>query len=427
MVSKKQRLLTHGLAGIQHVFVSNVWLDPIYVAAAAGLSLNLSVNLVNTIFIVSGLVTLTQVTKLVRLPIVQGPSAAFDVLMIGAGKNGQLAAASGSILISALLIFLLSATGLISKLFKFLTPTITGTLIFLVGISLSNFTLSEFLGGYPGDKGFAVPQTLILSCMTTGIVIGLSLFTRGAIKRFAFLIALTIGDGVAMLTGQVDFKVLAAKPWFGLPHLLPYGDLQFNWVVFLSFFVAYLVAVVEAVGVYEAAGDAMADTITPKRMQNGLLGESVGSMLSSLFGGFPTTAFAQNVGVLNLTQNTSRVPVMLAGVAFIVFGFVPKIGALLALTPSAVIGGIFLPAATTLLMTGLKMLKKADDTQANQMISGIAIVLAVALPTYASGWHGVLGQLLSNTILIGAISAFGMHTILNLLPQYVRYLRTAND
>ena len=68
---KNKRVIDHGLAGLQHVFVSNVWLDPIYVATAAGLSLSLSTNLVNTIFIVSGLVTLTQVTRLVKLPIIQ--------------------------------------------------------------------------------------------------------------------------------------------------------------------------------------------------------------------------------------------------------------------------------------------------------------------------------------------------------------------
>ncbi len=61
------------LVSIQHIFVSNVWLDPIFVASSAGLSLTLSTNLVNAIFITSGLVTLIQATKLVRLPIVQGP------------------------------------------------------------------------------------------------------------------------------------------------------------------------------------------------------------------------------------------------------------------------------------------------------------------------------------------------------------------
>ena len=44
------------LLGLQHVLVSNVWLDPVFVAGAIGLPLALSSNMVNAIFIVSGLV-----------------------------------------------------------------------------------------------------------------------------------------------------------------------------------------------------------------------------------------------------------------------------------------------------------------------------------------------------------------------------------
>src|SRR5699024_4040975 len=237
MTTKDNRIVAHGLAGIQHVFVSNVWLDPIYVAAAAGLSLNLSTNLVNTIFIVSGIVTLTQATRLAKLPIVQGPSASFDAFMISAGKTGQLATAGGSILLSALIVFILSVTGLINKLIKLLTPAITGTLIFLVGISLSEFTMSEFLGGYPGDDGFSSLSTLTLSITTATIVILLVIFGKGFWKHFSFLIALIIGDVLAVWVGVVDYSVLSTKSWFGLPQLLPYGALKFNLTMFLTFFV----------------------------------------------------------------------------------------------------------------------------------------------------------------------------------------------
>ncbi len=50
---KSHKIAEYSLIALQHVFVSNVWLDPIYVATAGGLSLAYSSNLVNTIFIVS--------------------------------------------------------------------------------------------------------------------------------------------------------------------------------------------------------------------------------------------------------------------------------------------------------------------------------------------------------------------------------------
>ena len=131
------------------MLVSNVWLDPVFVAGAIGLPLALSSNMVNAIFIVSGLVTLIQVTKLVRLPIVQGPSAAFDALMIAAGTAGSLAAAGTSIFISSLIFLVLCLTRVIEKLRFLFAPIVSGVIIFLVGVSLSGFTLSEFLGGAP--------------------------------------------------------------------------------------------------------------------------------------------------------------------------------------------------------------------------------------------------------------------------------------
>ncbi|MGG4468633.1 solute carrier family 23 protein [Paenibacillus alvei] len=407
------------LYGLQHVFVSNVWLDPIFVAAMIGLPFALSANIVNSIFIAAGIVTLLQAAKFVKLPIVQGPSAAFDSIMIAAGKANGLAAASGAILVSAIIVFILSVTGLIGKLKVLFTPVVSGTVIFLVGISLSSFTLSEFLGGSPGDAGFASSTVLMMSIPTACIVLILSIFGKGFLKSFSFLIALVVGDIIAICLGEADFGMIAEKAWFGLPTFLPYGNLEFEWTTFLTFFVAYIVAVIEAMGVYQASSTILKTEISAKRIRNGFAGESAGSMLSSLIGGFPTTAYAQNVGLLRLTGVGSRYPVMIAGVIFLVLGFVPKAGALLALTPSPVVGGIFLPAAATLVFTGISLLAKAEQSDRNYMIIGLSILLAISLPSFSTGFTGAAGAFLSNTILIGAFSSIILHLLFVNIPNWI--------
>ncbi|MCM3033119.1 solute carrier family 23 protein [Niallia sp. MER 6] len=407
------------LYGLQHVFVSNVWLDPIFVAAMIGLPFALSANIVNSIFIAAGIVTLLQAAKFVKLPIVQGPSAAFDSIMIAAGKANGLAAASGAILVSAIIVFILSVTGLIGKLKVLFTPVVSGTVIFLVGISLSSFTLSEFLGGSPGDAGFASSTVLMMSIPTACIVLILSIFGKGFLKSFSFLIALVVGDIIAICLGEADFGMIAEKAWFGLPTFLPYGNLEFEWTTFLTFFVAYIVAVIEAMGVYQASSTILKTEISAKRIRNGFAGESAGSMLSSLIGGFPTTAYAQNVGLLRLTGVGSRYPVMIAGVIFLVLGFVPKAGALLALTPSPVVGGIFLPAAATLVFTGISLLAKVEQSDRNYMIIGLSIILAISLPSFSTGFTGAAGAFLSNTILIGAFSSIILHLLFVNIPNWI--------
>lgn len=419
-IDEKLPPIKNFLYGLQHVFVSNVWLDPIFVAAMIGLPLAMAANMVNAIFIAAGLVTLVQATKLVRLPIIQGPSAAFDSIMISAGKVNGLAAASGGIFLSAIIVFILSITGVISRLKGLFTPVISGTVIFLVGISLSGFTLYEFLGGSPGDEAFMSSSTLILSVPTAIIVLILSLFGKGIWKSFSFLIALIVGDIIAFIIGKTNFSMMADKAWFGIPHFLPYGGFTFEWSTFITFFVAYIVAVIEAMGVYQASASMLNTELDSKRIRNGFAGESAGSMISSLIGGFPTTAYAQNVGLLRLTGVGSRFPVMVAGILFLILGLVPKAGALLALTPDAVVGGIFLPAAATLIYTGISILANVEKTDKNFMIIGISIMLAISLPNYATGAKGILATFFSNSILIGAFMSIILQLVFVNIPNLFR-------
>ncbi|WEG14640.1 solute carrier family 23 protein [Pullulanibacillus sp. KACC 23026] len=406
------------LYGLQHVFVSNVWLDPIFVAAMVGMPLALASNIVNAIFLAAGFVTLIQATKLVRLPIVQGPSAAFDSLMISAGKANGLAAAGGGILLSAIIVFILSITGLIGRLRVLFTPVISGTVIFVVGVALSGFTLSEFLGGASGSPTFATVTTLSMSIPTTLIVLFLSTFGRKKWRSFAFLIALIAGDIIATLLGQTHFSQIGTKAWFGLPHFLPYGHLTFKWDSFVMFFVAYIVAVIEAMGVYQAGAEMIQVNLDSRRIRNGFAGESIGSIISTLIGGFPTTAYGQNVGLLRLTGVASRFPVIVAGIIFLILGFVPKAGAILALTPDPVVGGIFLPAAASLIFTGISILTKMERSDVNFTIAGLSILLAIALPSYFSGVKGPIGTFLSNSVLVGTITAFLLQFILITVPGW---------
>ena len=285
-VEEKLPPLRNFLYGIQHVFVSNVWLDPVFVAAMIGLPVALAANMVNAIFIAAGLVTLTQATRLARLPIVQGPSAAFDALMINAGKANNLPAAGGSILLSALIVFILAITGVLDRLRTVFTKVVTGSVIFAVGIALSGFTLFEFLGGSSGMPTFLASNILAISIPTSLIVTVLSLYGKGFWRTYSFLIALVIGDLIAALLGQIHFDAITEKAWFGIPHFLPYGVLTLDGTTFVTFFIAYIVAVIEAMGVYYAASEMANITLDSNGSATDSGGEAVGSMISTLMGGF---------------------------------------------------------------------------------------------------------------------------------------------
>jgi len=87
MSIRKELTAQNVLLGFQHVLVSNVWLDPVFVAGAIGLPIALSSNMINAIFIVSGLVTLVQATRLVRLPGGPGPAGGQNSLRRRPGRR----------------------------------------------------------------------------------------------------------------------------------------------------------------------------------------------------------------------------------------------------------------------------------------------------------------------------------------------------
>ena len=418
----KKATMKNTLLGLQHVLVSNVWLDPVFVAGAIGLPLALSSNMVNAIFIVSGLVTLIQATKLVRLPIVQGPSAAFDALMISAGAAGSLSAAGTSIFVSSLIFLVLCLTRVIEKLRFLFAPIVSGVIILLVGVSLSGFTLSEFLGGAPGDPGFANPKTLTVSIITCMLVVALSQFGKGMIKALSYLIALAAGTILSLAFGMADFSEVASKPWIGLPKFMPYGGFDFNAAIFVPFFIAYMVAIMEALGVYQAATEIQGTKLEDRQVRYGLAGEAAGSAVSSLIGGFTTTAYPQNVALLKVTdegKTRTRVPVIIAGVVFVTLGFIPKAGAVLSLIPSPVIGGIFLPAAASLISTGLNTLRKAENNDRTQVVIGLSLLLGIALPNALSGLEGGMHVFFSNSILVGAFSVVILKALVIDLPSAI--------
>lgn len=188
---------------------------------------------------------------------------------------------------------------------------------------------------------------------------------------------------------------------------MPYGGFDFNAAIFVPFFIAYLVAIMEALGVYQAATEIQGTKLQDRQVRYGLAGEAAGSAISSLIGGFTTTAYPQNVALLKVTdegKTRTRVPVIIAGVVFVVLGFIPKAGAALSLIPSPVIGGIFLPAAASLISTGFNTLRKVESDDRTQVVIGLSLLLGIALPNALSGLEEGAHVFFSNSILVGAFS-----------------------
>lgn len=408
--------------GLQQALVSNAWLDPIFIASVAGFSAALATNLVTATFLAAGVVTVIQSTKLVRLPVVQGPSSAFSPLAIGYYKAGTISAASLGLIIGAAFVFILSMLGQFARLRRLLSPAVSGTIITLVGIALAGFTFMEFFGGI-GTSNFATGQSVFLACVTTAVVL-VSAALGGTFRMFGFLIALIVGDALAFGLGQLDFSGVGQAPWVAFPKLLPYGSLTFDPAITITMCIVFVVAVVEAMGMYEATARLTGVELSDRRVNAGIAGEAGGSMLAALIGGFGTTAYAQNLGVIRLTGVASRHVVRVAGCIFIALAFLPKVAAVLVATPAAVVGGLFLPAAATVVMTGIQMASQDRGSAVKNLVAPLGLMAGLGIPALAGALSGglpqLLAEMLTHSIVVGAVTVFAAEILLVRMPELLR-------
>jgi len=416
--------------GLQQTLVSNAWLDPIFIASVAGFSTALATNLVTATFLAAGVVTFVQSTRLVRLPIVQGPSSAFSPLVIGYYKAGTLSAASTGLLIGAALVLLAAISGQLARLRRLLSPAVSGTIITLVGIALAGFTFQEFFGGL-GTPHYGTSASLLLACTTTAVVLVCSVL-GGRLRMFGFLIALLIGDALALGLGLLDFSGVADAPWLAFPQFLPYGALTFDAGITLTLCIVFLVAVVEAMGMYEATARLTGQELTDRRVNMGIMGEAGGSCLAALIGGFGTTAYAQNLGVVKMTGVASRHVVRAAGLIFIALAFLPKVAAALVATPAAVVGGLFLPAAATVVMLGLQLACRERGSIIKNLVAPLGLMAGLGIPplapSFAAWLPPLLAEMSTHSIVVGAVVVMLAEVLLVRLPARLQgVFRSASD
>src|SRR5690606_19302201 len=124
------------------------------------------------------------------------------------------------------------------------------------------------------------------------------------------------------------FSRVAAGPAFALPSPFYFGMPTFHAAAIVSMFIVIIVTLVETSADILAVGDIIETDIDSKRLGNGLRADMLSSMIAPVFGSFTQSAFAQNVGLVAVTDVKSRYVVAFGGLILIVLGLLPVMGRL---------------------------------------------------------------------------------------------------
>ncbi|MCW2758265.1 MAG: nitrate reductase, partial [Nocardioidaceae bacterium] len=294
-----------------------------------------------------------------RVPSYLGTSASFvaSVAAIRA-QGGDSSDVTGAILVAGVVLALVGVLVHFAGaklIHAVLPPAVTGAVVMLIGFNLA-----------PVVAGIYWPQDQWIALITATFMVVAAVTFPGFWSRIAVFLALIFGYALSwisdLLFGQimsvtgadttkqvlhdrVDWTNVKAADWIGLPSgkladgvsVVHGPSLSLTFILLVLPGVIALIA--ENTGHVKAVAEMTGDDLDPY-MGRAIGADGAATALASLFGGSPTTTYAENIGVMSATKVYSTAAYYVAAVVAILLGLCPKFGSIVSATPGGVLGGI---------------------------------------------------------------------------------------
>jgi OHCU decarboxylase len=415
--------------GVQHVlaFYAGAVIVPILLASAIGLEGDDLVYLIQADLFTCGVASIIQSIGFwkvgVRLPLLQGVTftAVAPMISIGNAQGGGvdgLLAIYGAVIVAGAVTFV--GAPYFSRLLRLFPPVVTGSVITVIGIALLPVAAQQAGGGNPAADDFGSLQNLWMAGFTLVVIIFIYRFFRGRfLATVGVLAGLVIGTLAAAVFGIPDFGAVSDADAVGVTTPFHFGTPSFVLTAILSMILVMFITAVETTGDVFATGEIVDKPIRADDIARAVRADGLATTLGGTLNSFPYTCFAENVGLVRLTRVRSRYVVATAGGIMILLGLFPKIGAIVASIPSAVLGGAALVMFGTVAVIGIQTLSRVDfHDDRNVVIVAVSLGLAlipVAFPTFFQEFSGDLQIIFGSGITLGALSAIILNFLMNIV------------
>ncbi|XP_061826152.1 xan_ur_permease domain-containing protein isoform X2 [Nerophis lumbriciformis] len=430
------------LLGIQHCLTAFGGIIAIPLILSEGLCLQHDVltqsHLISTIFFVSGICTLLQVTFGIRLPILQGgtftllapcmamlstpewtcPAWTKNATLVNTSSSefievwqSRMRAVQGSIMVGSLLQVVVGFSGLIGIFMRFIGPLTIAPTISLIGLSLFDsagtsagnhwgiaslttaliIIFSQYLRHIPvsfptygKDKKLRTRRVYVFQILPVLLGIGLSWLLCYVLSTFNVLPS---DPGQYGYLARTDLKgdVVSKAPWILFPYPGQWGMPTVSLAGVVGILAGVISSMIESVGDYHACAKLSGAPPPPKHAINRGIGiEGLGCLLAGAWGtGNGTTSYSENVGALGITKVGSRMVIVAGGIFMIAIGVFGKMGAIFATIPSPVIGGMFMVMFGVISAAGISTLQYTDlNSSRNIFVFGFSMFSGLVIPNW---------------------------------------------
>ena len=416
--------------------LGGVVLTPAIVVRAAGGTESYLSWAVFSAVAISGAVTILQAVRVGRLGagyvLVMGTSGAFIAICVAAIAKAGPAMLATLVVISALFQFALSAR--LSLFRRFLTPTVAGTVIMLIPVTVMPIVfglLTEVPGGSPAS---AAPLSALATVL---VIVVIALKATGTLRLWAPVIGVAAGSMIAGFYGLYDMDRVAGASWIGLPEgTWPGLDLGFGpvfWALLPGFVFVTLIGAIETVGdsvAIQRVSWRRPRAVDFRAVQGAVAADGLGNLLSGLAATVPNTTYSTSVSVTELTGVAARRVGVALGAVFLVVAFLPKALAVVLAIPGPVVAAYVMVLLAMLFVLGMKIVVRDGIDYRKGLVVGVAFWAGVGFQNgliFPEHFSEFAGGLLENGMTAGGLVAIIMTLFMELTAPRRGRIQVAFD
>ncbi len=144
------------------------------------------------------------------------------------------------------------------------------------------------------------------------------------------------------------------------------------------------------------------DLITDPGLDKTLVGDGVGSIIGSFFGGCPNTTYGESVGCVAITGNASISTIAIAAVYCIILSFFDPFVCFVNSIPSCIVGGVCIALYGFIAVSGLKMLQPVDLND-NRNLFVVAAILVPGIGGLTLNFSHITVSSIATGLILGII------------------------
>jgi len=344
--------------------------------------------------------------------------AYYPVTVVAANLGGMPLVAGMTLIAGATEV----ALGQVVRRFRSFFPAeISGLCILLIGviIGLLGLRLIFGLSEVPSVPSDTNAQSVAIGFGTLALMVGLNVWSRGALRMYCAIIGITTGYAAGMVVGTINSEAnvslgdLAIMAWPSIPSAFP----TFRAGLIIPFAITGLACCLRAMGdITNAQRTNDQDWVRPDMvsLRNGVTADGAATVLSAALGGLGGNTFSASVGLAGATGVASRVVGIWMAAILIVLSIFPAVAWVLMSIPRPVLGATLIFSSCFVVSSGLQIITTRLLDARKTFIIGIALLLSLSrdiFPGLYLGFPDYLQPFVSSDLTIGVVPALLLNAL----------------